>query len=527
MKRLGIFLGFTPKHLVPHEGIARLIGFIVKGASSSGEISVTIGAPAWLKADIVALLDDADVPDGFVDIVTTSGEPFLFRFWRVSEYFRRGKKKPQKRKYRLKRAAKYVASLLVSLLTTTSIPVFLVGAIVAAAVAVVLAIPVVLVIVLLVGIYLLKRIWPRLLRHRVARPIVDQYYGMKNSLRSLRPEERAQERELVRLVKKLNKRTDIDVWYIPSMYWPQVAGLKGKVVMAAPDIVFYEHPSQYTSADLKAGLQRITASIAAADHLICYSDHVKQHHLVERQDVPANRVSVIRHGAVDMHQIERGDGTREAALDVLHDYIADNSHLLPSYLQGFRFDDVDFLFYSSQARPHKNIEGLVKVYEKILREHYRPVKLVLTAQFASNPRIKDLIAERKLGRDVISLSSVPNHVLAALYRLAALSVTPTFFEGGFPFTFSEAFSVGTPSVMSRIPVVKEIIQDEALLEMMTFNPADRAAMLEKILWGLDNRDALVAAQQPLFESLATRTWSIAAGDYLDVMRSVVPAVRGR
>jgi len=47
--------------------------------------------------------------------------------------------------------------------------------------------------------------------------------------------------------------------------------------------------------------------------------------------------------------------------------------------------------------------------------------------------------------------------IAACYKLADLAVNPSLSEGGFPFTFTEALSVGTPVVMARIPVTEEII----------------------------------------------------------------------
>ncbi|CCM79574.1 glycosyltransferase [Rhizobium mesoamericanum] len=524
MRKLGIFLGFTPKQLVPHEGIARLIGFIVKGALSAEGVSVTIAGPSWLKSEIQALLEDAKVPSGFVKIVTTRGEPFIVRLWKLSERFRRAKAKPKQKKNRIKRAALKVSSLAVYWLSTTSTTLFLAGAILVAALAVIFAIPAILTLILLVCTYAIKRALPRLSRYRAFRHLMREIsefnLEFKRKVRTLRIVDRVQDRELKRLVSKLNRRADTDVWYVPSMFWPQVAGLTGKVVMAAPDIVFYEHPGQYTSSDFEGSLDRITGSIAAADHLICYSEYVRSHHLVERQQVPAERVSVIRHGSIDTREVEAGTGDRQSALDVLHTYLNANQHRLPAYLNGFSFDDVDFLFYSSQARPHKNIEGLITVYEKILREHFRPVKLVLTAKFDTQSRIRELITKHGLENDVLSLSSVPNHVLAALYRLARLSVTPTMFEGGFPFTFSEAYSVGTPSVMSRIPVVTEVIQDQFLLDQMTFDPRDRKEMLEKILWGIDNRDLLLKQQLPLFETLQLRSWTNVADEYIALIRKV-------
>lgn len=144
---------------------------------------------------------------------------------------------------------------------------------------------------------------------------------------------------------------------------------------------------------------------------------------------------------------------------------------------------------------------------------------ILTGRINSIQRIYKMIEDRGLQRDVISLPGVPNHVLAALYRLATLSVTPTQFEGGFPFTFSEAYSVGTPSIMSRIPVVTELLDDPELLSLMTFDPLDRDEMRRKILWGLSNVDELFERQKPLFEKMSARTWPGVAGEYLDLILS--------
>ncbi|TPJ70455.1 glycosyltransferase [Mesorhizobium sp. B2-6-7] len=521
MKRLGVFLGFTPKQLVPHEGISRLIAFIVKGAVQSKDIPVTIAGPSWLKGEIIALLEDAGIDPGSVDIVTTKSEPYIVRIWRLWARLRASPDKPRPRRFRVKRLLKKSLNLIVSWLSTTSTFVFVAGALLLAALAIVLAVPLLIVALFLAALLLARRGVGRVMLHPLALRILRKYRATRQRVTaSLGIVDRVREGELSRLIRKLNRRKDIEVWYVPSMFWPEVAALKGKVVMAAPDIVFYEHPAQYIGDDFEGSLERITASLTAADHLISYSDYVKQHHIVEQQGIPADRVSVIRHGIIDTRDVEGDNGCRQGALDVLHGYLEEKKHVLPEYLDGFRFDDVPFLFYSSQVRPHKNIEGLIATYEKILREHYRPVKLVLTAKIVGNERIRDYIADRGLQRDVISLPSVPNNVLAALYRLAALSVTPTMFEGGFPFTFSEAYSVGTPSLMSRIPVVTEIIRDKKLLDLMTFDPRNRKDMQNKILWGLDNRNLLLEAQRPLFEKLSARTWTKVADEYLDLMRSV-------
>ncbi|MBZ9727399.1 glycosyltransferase [Mesorhizobium sp. CO1-1-11] len=528
MKKLGIFLGYTPRQLVPHEGITRLLGFIVRGAVRAGDISVTIAGPAWLKKDILNLLDDAGVPAGSVDIITTKGEPYLIRLWRV---WTRIFQKSKPRKLKRNRLFRYITKgmrIIVDWLSHSSFYVFAFGIILILILTLAFTLPLLILATIGVGIYAARRLSSKFRGSRYYRAknwVMSRFYYI---LSTIGPLDTVQSHELNRLVKLLNRRRDIDVWYVPSMFWPEISRLRGKVVMAAPDIVFYEHPAQYVGPAEMRTSERMSKSIAGADQLITYSDHVKTSHIVSRHNVDPRHVTVIRHGFVDMASIERGNGTKQNALDVLHNYLKEKEESFPEYLRGFRFDDVKFLFYSSQIRPHKNIEALIGVFERVLRDHYQPVKLILTGRTASNERVWKLIGERGLQRDVVSLPSVPNYVLAALYRLAVLSVTPTQFEGGFPFTFSEAYSVGTPSIMSRIPVVTEVIQDQALLDLMTFDPMDREEMLQKILWALDNRQALLEAQKPLFETMSSRTWEVVAKEYLDlIVRSATEQKRTR
>lgn len=520
MRKLGIFLGFTPKQLVPHEGISRLIGFIVRGAAASGEVTIEIAAPSWLLQDIELLLADAKVPAEAVQIVTTEGKPFIVRVWEVFDRWRSKRRKLRSRRSLRTAAIENLTHLFLFWVTLPTVAGITMGAVLATVGLALIAAPAFVALILyggLVGVrYLLRRIY-----HSRAggflKALVSTVVGL---LKDAKLVDFVQDQELKRLVRMLNRRRNVEVWYVPSMFWPQVGSLKGKVVMAAPDIVFYEHPSQYISDDFSRSLERITASINAADHLICYSDYVKKNHLMLRQNVASERITVIRHGAIDTREVEAGVGDKKSALTVLNGYLVKNRDALPPYLQDFDFEDVDYIFYSSQLRYHKNIEGLIHVYERLLRVKYRPVKLVLTARIDVSPRIRQLVADLKLHNDVLSLPSVPNNVLASLYRLARLSVTPTMFEGGFPFTFTEAYSVGTPSVMSRIPVVTELITDTKLLQQMTFDPRDKEEMLNKIMWGLENRCELLEAQRPLFDAMQSRPWTTVADEYIELMKRI-------
>ena len=105
--------------------------------------------------------------------------------------------------------------------------------------------------------------------------------------------------------------------------------------------------------------------------------------------------------------------------------------------------------------------------------------------------------------------------LAACYRLADLAVNPSLSEGGFPFTFAEAVSVGTPVVMARIPVTTEHLGSAPVAASMLFDPYDWRALADRIEWALANGEALYGAQRKFFdETVAKRTWAHVVDDHV-------------
>ena len=186
--------------------------------------------------------------------------------------------------------------------------------------------------------------------------------------------------------------------------------------------------------------------LRADTHLICYSDYVRDAHLVGRLGVDPGRISVIRHGLVDMQHYAAGaspSDRREWAVETVNSYLRERYRDQP-YLAGFDFSDVRFALFTSQARSHKNLLQLVRTWEVLLRRNYCGAKLILTCRLSDEPKVFEYVHAHHLQHDILDISGVPSAILAALNMLAAVSVNPTLFEGGFPFTFSEAFSVGRP-----------------------------------------------------------------------------------
>jgi glycosyltransferase involved in cell wall biosynthesis len=119
-------------------------------------------------------------------------------------------------------------------------------------------------------------------------------------------------------------------------------------------------------------------------------------------------------------------------------------------------------------RPHKNLVTLVRAYAK-LRERRPDLCLVLVGELRSNhpsqsasaeasgrlPAAADVVRDMGLEEHVKVAGFVTDQELGALYRGAAAFVLPSLFEG-FGMPAIEAMASGTPTLVSDLPVFREV-----------------------------------------------------------------------
>ncbi|EKS38725.1 hypothetical protein HMPREF9696_01194 [Afipia clevelandensis ATCC 49720] len=263
-------------------------------------------------------------------------------------------------------------------------------------------------------------------------------------------------------------------------------------------------------------------TVEGADHFVTYSDDVKYATLVHRYQVDPGIVSVVRHGANRLDELISVSGHSESSdiqdalcenlfRGTLHKAIG-NPGAVNLYNGGIRF-----IFYASQFRPNKNIVSLLRAYEYLLKRKYIGHKLVLTGNPRDIPEVARFIKDHNLQNDVLCLHGLSARELAACYRLADLAVNPSLSEGGCPFTLTEALSVGTPVVMAKIAVTEEVVTDPDMQDLMLFDPYDCKAMADKIEWALQNKDALLERQLPLYNKLAERTWQDVVDEHVAIL----------
>jgi glycosyltransferase involved in cell wall biosynthesis len=344
----------------------------------------------------------------------------------------------------------------------------------------------------------------------------------KNDPLALRAYRLMEEAEVERMHEIIEGMPDVRAWYCPTAFWPSFNKINAPKLMCVPDVVITEFPVAFSDLNprLESNFALLTSAVRSGKNFITYSDWIKRNTLGARFGIPDHRVSVIPHAPQDMSRWISPRATpdskatseqhcRSLMMGALH-------RSRSTYTAGFANPSVKFLFYASQFRPNKNILTLLRAYEHLLRRKFIGHKLILTGR-PDVLSIGELIAEHHLAHDVLCISELSAQELAAFYKLADLAVNPSLSEGGFPFTFSEALSVGTPVVMSRIPVTLEVITDATLQNSMLFDPYDWRDVADRISWAIDNRDALLVQQKALYGQLARRTWGDVVNEHIAVL----------
>jgi glycosyltransferase involved in cell wall biosynthesis len=139
----------------------------------------------------------------------------------------------------------------------------------------------------------------------------------------------------------------------------------------------------------------------------------------------------------------------------------------------------DYILYTGNFKPHKNISGLLKSF-KIVYDRFPEIALVL-AGFADRhfDAITMEISNTGLDGSVMIISNISEADLPALYSGARLFVMPSLYEG-FGYPPLEAMACGTPVVCSNATSLPEVVEDGALL-VDARNPHNMAKAMIQIL----------------------------------------------
>jgi glycosyltransferase involved in cell wall biosynthesis len=138
--------------------------------------------------------------------------------------------------------------------------------------------------------------------------------------------------------------------------------------------------------------------------------------------------------------------------------------------------DHGFVLYAGNIKPHKNLVRLIEAFDELRKGGFDELKLLIIGDEISKlPSLRRAVHKHKLHKHVRFLGFLPDETLAILYRLAAVFVFPSLYEG-FGLPPLEAMASGTPVVTSNVSSLPEVAGDAAVL----VDPYDVGSIVEGI-----------------------------------------------
>lgn len=520
---IGVWIHETnPKGFVG-EGITRLLAQIIGGIQKQANIEIKIACVSWVKSSISDFFDDLGVTSESLDfIVVDDRYPLALRLYETWLAYKT--KKRREKPIWLRRIIRALKLFATEFLKTVLRQRSMLGLVLGFLLSVILAPPILFFLAVRALVGILAKFFQKIRLSGIWSKAVERADQLVERLGRFSYHSLAQG-EFEALTKKANKTSEVDVWFLPFPLNEQIGELNKPAVVAVPDIVYLDAPSPFSKnlGDLVASHPKIERTIRKARRVVTYSNYVKNSHVVKKGYKAPELVRVIPHAPISTREVI--DPRRALnryrlqlrAKAIIKGYLqrfdSSNTNQTLSYLQALPFGDFDYVFLPSQSRPHKNLLNMVKAFERLLRERYLNIKLVLTGSLPEE--VIDYISEKELHKDILSLRHLPPRLHAAFYACARLTISPSLFEGGFPFVFSESLSVNTPVLLSDIPVVREVIS-ETDRKKICFDPYSIDSMVSKIFWAWENSDDLLEIEKGIDASLKLRTWEDVGNEYVDI-----------
>lgn len=206
----------------------------------------------------------------------------------------------------------------------------------------------------------------------------------------------------------------------------------------------------------------------------------KMVHRVYCQSVLAHAVdyalAVITVSEFGKDAVQKTFGCPADKIHVIHDAASQFKDEEPSWedIRGRLKIEKPYLFCLGNPRPHKNLTGLVDIYEIIRKKCDSPVKLVIGSK--SSEQLKEKIEDSKFSKDIVRIDYIADADLPVVYKNAEVFVYPSYHEG-FGIPPVEAMRFGCPVVSSDRTALKETVGEGGVL----VDPDDKEKFADEVV----------------------------------------------
>ncbi len=239
---------------------------------------------------------------------------------------------------------------------------------------------------------------------------------------------------------ELDHLLDVDVFFMPHMNFFALSA-NSKSIITIHDLSFMFYPEFFSfKKNIWHRAINIKKNLKKFDYIIAISDNTKKD-LIKFCHVDEKKIKVIYSGiSKDLKKID----PTNSCLDKVR-----LKYGLPK----------KFILYLATVEPRKNVDGLIKAYEKLMDENIILKDFGLVIAGARGWKYKKTMKywEKSRYRHKIKFTSyIDAEDKVYLYNLATIFVYPTFYEG-FGFPPLEAMACGIPVIASANSSLTEIL----------------------------------------------------------------------
>ena len=296
----------------------------------------------------------------------------------------------------------------------------------------------------------------------------------------------------------LLRRDKPDVLFMPIQMLPFLKAKKQKSVVTIHDLAFLLYPETFPAKDAFLHKLYVREAITKADHLIAITEATKQD-IIKFYNINPNKITVVYHG-VDRQRFRLMQKGEE--------------HLVEEVKGKYNITK-PYLLYIGNVQPRKNIQGLIKAYQKIRKTTDHNYQLVIAG--AKAWLVEEVMKEigDSYREDIIFTGRFEDAELTPLLWGADLFVLPSFYEG-FGLPILEAMACGVPTIVSNTPSLVEV-GGEACLSFNPHSIDDMAKVLDNVISDVNLREKM---RQLGLQRVSNFSWINCAKDTVAVIKEV-------
>jgi glycosyltransferase involved in cell wall biosynthesis len=275
------------------------------------------------------------------------------------------------------------------------------------------------------------------------------------------------------------RRARLDLFHGTNYQLPLMNAKRN--VLTVHDLSVFTHPDTHDVRFARRARRRLPIMLGAASHVITPTEAIKDE-VTARFNLDPLRITV----------------TPEAPRNSFFQMRREDTAAVRQRL-GI---ENDFILFVGTIEPRKNLQTLLRAFERISRMRDRRLQLVLAGAEGWLPDDFDRLVRASEFRERIRLTGyLSDEELRALYSSCKVFVYPSLYEG-FGLPPLEAMACGAPVVASRIAAHEETLKDKARL----VEPLDELALAKVFVEFLEDEKARKSLAEAGLAYVANFSW---------------------